>query len=154
MDCGWEDPTPIGYTISLIPFDLFASSLRSLEVADDCIPLSQIINIVLFLPLLEDLVLIGHDINDEPDCPPTFIPSSTPPALTGTLELFMPELIARVLVQILGLPSSPRFRELIFSWCYAPDLPRVAELVTKCSNTLEILDLTCDIDCMYASEPF
>jgi hypothetical protein len=153
VNCGRSYSTKTGHTISLIPLHKFASSLKSLHVTATPLPFSQIINVICFLPLLEDLILHGHDINDEPDGPLPVVPFSSPPALTGTLEIFALTRMTRALGQILDLPGGPHFRKLKLTWLHAPDLPLVAELVTACSDNLEYLNIMSDTGGALHSDP-
>ena len=145
-----------GCTIPCIPLVLFytlAASLKTLEVTYLLLPHTEIFDLVRSLPLLEDLILTGDGIvaeDDEPDEPPTVV-SSIPPALTGTLELFMYTSLGRALQQLLDLPGGLRFRKLDLSWCRPQDLHQVVETVAACSNTLEHLTIASKVGGMLAS---
>ena len=140
-------------TISFAPFHIFATSLRSLCVDSGTIPHSQTFDLIRSLPLLEDLTLRGDDIDREPRRLPTPVSSSTPPALTGTLELSMYEGMEKTIPEMLNLPGGLRFRELQLSWCGGIEFPSVAKLVAACSDTLERLDIECDIDSTFNPVP-
>ena len=135
--------------ISFIPFYNLAASLRSLCVASDALPRPQTFDLIRLLPLLEDLTLKGDDIDEEPRGPPAAVSSSTSPALTGALELSMYEGMERTLSEMLNLPGGLHFRELQLSWCGGIEFPSVAKLVAACSDTLERLDIECDLHCMF-----
>jgi hypothetical protein len=131
-------------SIPLVLFYTLAASLKTLDVAALLLPHAEIFDLVRSLPLLEDLILTRDGVvaeDDEPDEPPTVI-SSIPPALTGTLEIFMYASLGRTLHQLLDLPGGLRFRKLDLSWCHAQDLPQVTEAVVACSSTLEHLNIS------------
>ena len=44
--------------------------------------------------------------------------------------------------QLLDLPNGLHFQNLALSWCYEEDLSWVTELVIRCSDTLECLDVS------------
>ena len=126
-------------TISLVPFLKFSPSVKFLCVfASGSLPHTQIFHLIHFLPLLENLSLAGRKA-DEWDLPPP-IDFSTPPALTGTLQLTLAEGIETVARRLLDLPNGPHFRKLILSWRHEEDLRWMGELVVACSDALECLD--------------
>jgi len=125
---------------SLVPFYRFSPSVKSLYViASGSLPCTQIVHLVYSLPLLEDLSLTACE-SDEWDLSPT-INLSTPPPLTGTLQLCLAEGIGTVARQLLDLPNGPRFRKLILLWRRREDLQLTGELVVACSDVLECLDV-------------
>ena len=141
-------PDPDTGIVSLIPFRILATSLRSLCVYSGIIPHSQTFGLIRSLPLLEDLTLRGNDIDEESMRPSMTVPPSTSPAVTGSLKLFMYEGMENALREMLDLPGGLHFRELQLTWCGKSEFPWVAKLVATCSDTLECLDITCDIDSM------
>ena len=146
VSCEWANSATAKHTISLIPFHKFAPSLKHLNVSGPHIPAPQIVDIVRSLPLLEDLLLSGSDIDGQLDGLPAIAPPSTPLTLTGTLDILVSSRIARTLGRVLELPGGLHFQKIQLSLCYAQDIPLVTELVTACSDTLESLDITCKID--------
>lgn len=128
-----------------VPFDNLALSLKSLLVDSFLLPSSQIFDLIRSLLVLEDLTLMCHNVlcADESNRPPAV--TSASPKLTGTLGLFVSEGMAQGLRPLLDLPGGLHFRRLELMWCGKPDLPFVTELVTACSDTLEHLDIGCDI---------
>ena len=143
VDCTWV--TFDIACIILVPFHKLAPSLKSILVTSFLLPCSQIFDLIHSLLVLEDLTLICDDVLNPSGLnkPPTV--TSTPPALTGALELFVFDGLARILRPLLNLPGGLRFRRLELAWCSEPDLSLVMELMTACSNTLEWLDIGCEI---------
>ena len=119
------------------PFQKFSPTLRSLDVTSAFIRHSQIIDLIHYLPLLEDLTLVGYDREDDEPQP---INSSTPPPLTGTLWLCLLRGISRTVDRLLGLPNGIRFRKLWLHSRGPEDLLSVGKLVEACSDTLEHLE--------------
>lgn len=128
-----------------LPFHTLAPSLKSIIVVSLLLPSQQIFDLIRSLLALEDLTLICDNVlhanvlNRPPVVP------SVSPALTGTLDLFVFDGLARVLRPLLCLPGGLRFRRLELAWCGKPDLPWVTELMTACSDTLEYLDIGCEV---------
>ena len=131
-------------TTSLAPFHGFSPTLKSLRVDSVVLPSPQVLDLICSFPLLEDLSLLGHDKplddDNDPHGPRTAIPSTSPP-LTGSLELTMLLGMGRVVRQLLDLPNGVNFRKLLLWWFYKTDLPPMMELVAKCYDTLEYLDV-------------
>ena len=143
--------------ISLVPFRIFSSSLKSLRVTSLLFPHSQTFTLIRSLPLLEDLALIGYDVSvikgDEPDVPPISIPL-TSPKFTGTLALFVDNGVKNTAHRLLNLPDGLHFRGLNLSWRSEEDLLWVVKLVVACSDTLEYLHVTCELDSeIYSTSP-
>jgi hypothetical protein len=73
--------------------------------------------------------------------------------LTGTLVL--QERLKCITHQLLNLPNGLHFREIVWKTCVLEELERVTELVERCSDTLECIDVSCqmssesDIRCLY-----
>ena len=127
------------------PFPMFAPSLKSIFVTSVLLPSSQLFDLIRFLLVLEDLTVICDNVLnvDEPKGP--HAATSTSPPLTGTLHLIVFNDLARVVQPLLDLPGGLRFRSLELAWCSESDLPSVMDLVAACSDTLESLDIACDI---------
>ena len=113
------------------------------------IPFSQLDILIRCLPLLEDLVLDG----DEIFCCPSeweewmdIVYPSTPPALTGMLELHFPGGMTQTPHILRQLPGGIHFRTLNM-WChYGQGFHEAAELVVTCSETLEHLEIMREMD--------
>jgi len=129
--------------ISLAPFREF-SPLKSLHIGSILIPYPGLFDFILFFPLLEDLNLTGSgdpQLNDDgPHKTQTTIPSTSPP-LTGFLNFHLLGGAGGVARQLLGLPNGLHFRKLALSRDHKMDLWWITELVTKCSHTLESLEV-------------
>jgi len=142
LECGYLG-LDVGY--HLLPFRILAHSLKSLHVNSIVgTPHSQVFGLIRSLPLLEDLTLRGNDMtvnNQGSDGPPTVLPPSTSPALTGTLELSL-EFMEKSLRLLLNLPGGLHFRKLrLDSWRNDETFSLVGQLVAACSDTLECLDI-------------
>lgn len=127
-----------------VPFYTFAPSLKSLLITALLLPDSQILDFVRSLLVLEDLTLICDGVIDADASNRPTITSTSPP-LTGSLELFVSDGLAWILRPLVELPGGLRFRKLELAWCCELDLSLVMELVTACSDTLECLDIGCEI---------
>ena len=134
--------------ISLLPFHRLASSLKALYVSLLFLPHTKIFDLVRSLTLLEDLTLNGEDadIDGDESVERQTIVSSTPLALTGTLELFLYARVGRTLRRLVDLPGGVHFRKIDLSWCGVQDLPQVVEIVVACSDTLESIEIACKVD--------
>lgn len=47
--------------------------------------------------------------------------------------------------RLLDLPNGLRFRKLVFSWTHKADVPWIMELLIRCSDILECLDVMCHL---------
>ena len=129
--------------LSLVPFHKLSLSLKSLHVTSLFLPHSQVSHLARSLPLLEDLTLIGHDMSAVDG--PLDAVTSTPPALTGTLELFLHHGLVNTARRLLELPNGLHFRRFNLSWYAEEDLQWIMALVVACSKTLEYLDVSCEL---------
>ena len=136
------EPTSGVVNAPLIPLYKFSASLKSLHVVCSTISHSHILYLVRFLPLLEDLTLIGLDAPAvDWGRLPTTLPS-TLPAFTGTLEIVPLRGRVNVVRQLLDLPNGLHFRNLILTWCQENDSRWMDNLVAGCSGTLDYLDIS------------
>ena len=136
---------------SLVPFHNF-SPIKWLRMGSMTLPYPQIFTLIRSFPLLEHLSLIGHDTllgdNSDPNGPQTSVPLALP-ALTGSLSLVMIRGIENTAQRLLNLSGGLRFRKFMFSWILKGDLRWIMELVVRCSDTLEYLDIRCRPPCMF-----
>ena len=132
---------PEGFGISLSLFHIYSPTLKSLRVSSPSLPHSQIFNLVLSLPHLEDLTLFGNDATCEDKESHQPRPASPLPALTGTLEFSLFKGMGCATGHLLGIPNGLRFRKLKLSWNDTEDLQSINNLVSACSDTLEDLDV-------------
>ena len=130
---------------SLTPFYKLSPTLKSFRVAPIILPSPGLLDLILSFPHLEDLTLVGYDESgpndDDPHWPQTIIPP-TSPAFTGSLKLHVVEGVGNTVHQLLDLPNGLHFRKLVLLRFCAEDLRWMTELVSKCSHTLESLDIT------------
>ena len=139
--------------VSLAPFREFSPTLKSLRVGPIFLPYPGLLDFILSFPLLEDLGLTGYDDpqfnGNRPDEPQTVIPSTSPP-LTGSLEFHLLGGAGDVARQLLDLPNGLHFRKLALSQDHKTDLGWITGLVTRCSHTLEFLEITHTFRRMFA----
>lgn len=124
---------------SLAPFHKLSPTLKSLVVSAIFLPLSQLSELIRFLPHLEDLSLTGRDpLNEQHK---TVVSSPASPPLTGNLTLVVFGGIAKTVRHLLDLPNGVQFRTLRWCWCKEEDVRQMMKLVVACSKTLESLDV-------------
>ena len=123
-----------------------ALAIKSLRVDFMALPPSQIVDLVLSFPLLEDLTVFSDWTVvggvGGPDPLPSLVQPSNPPILTGSLDLFLGRGTKYITHPLLSLPSGIHFRELALTWCEEGDPLFTMALVEKCSHTLKTLDVT------------
>ena len=140
-------PDPNDLVISLLPFHGFSPVTKSLRVFFPALSSSQIFDLILSFPLLEDLVVIFHQTPADDDDGskaggiPTAARPSTHPMFTGFLELHMMGGMKPIARRLLSLPGSIHFRKLTLTWFCEEDLLMVKALVEECSHTLESLSV-------------
>ena len=123
---------------SLAPLHGLSPTLKSLHVHHgSSLRLSEIFGLVCSFPLLEDLTLISSNFNYEVD--EWNVPSASP-KLTGCLDLRPTRSILPVVHRLLELPSGLHFSK-ISMWYSREDVELMTELVSKCSDTLESLNI-------------
>ena len=127
----WADHKP-----RLVPFYGFSHTLRSLRLT---LTSFQVFDLVCSFPLLEDLALIA--LRFGPGLVEWIAPS-TSPKLTGSLELNTSDGIRHAICRLLDFPDGLHFAE-ITAVCFYGDSESMAELVSRCSGTLEYLNLDC-----------
>ena len=124
--------------VSLIPLHGLSPILRSLRLACTSLPDSEVFGLICSFPLLEDLALVSlgyRGVNVGWGTP------STSPKLTGSLELRMIEGIRSTANRLLELPSGLHFKTIKVSWLSGEDAMSTIDLVSRCSDTLESLDI-------------
>jgi len=138
--------------ISLAPFHKFSSTLKSLRLQFLLLPYPQIFNLVHSSPLLEDFALFGlsPSSSDGGDIPgqQAAIPLSSP-AFTGCLELHIRRGMGNPARRLLDMPGGLHFRKLALSWFQEDDLQWITEFMTRCTDTLECIDLDCNPPCAF-----
>ena len=131
--------------LNLAPFYNFSSTLKSLRLCPIAFPCPELFDLVCSSPLLEDLTITGRDESSGNGyCyePQTAVPPTSPP-LTGSLGLNIFGGMGNTARRLLDLPNGLHFRKLAFSWHCKEDLPWIMELIVRCSDTLECLDVMC-----------
>ena len=129
------------------PFHGFSPVVKFLSFNFISLPSSQIFNLILSFPLLEDLIVTARRVIENSDGLSAAIQPSNPPIFTGSLELFTKtgtELFAR---QLLSSPGGIHFRKLMLTWFCDGDLSLTMALMEECSSTLESLDIVCYQNC-------
>jgi hypothetical protein len=132
---------------SLVPFHGLSPVLKSLRVTVLAPLSSQIIDLVFSFPLLEDLAVAtcygtSTDYGDSPNKLLTTVQPSSPPAFTGSFELYVTGGMESVTRRLLSLPGGIHFRKLIWAWYHKKELSLMMALAERCSHTLESLDVT------------
>jgi len=131
--------------VSLASFRALSPILKSLHVHFVILPPSQVFDLILSFPLLEDLTVTACensvDGGDGFGRLLTAVQPSSLPKFTGSLELTNPA-IKPISRRLLSLPGGIHFRKLTLKWSKAEDLLLTMALVDGCSHTLESLDIT------------
>jgi len=125
-----------------LPFALFhglSHNLRSLKVHYIKFSCPDLFDFICSCPLLENLILTGEEMSE--DNGNDFHGLQTSPPLTGCLMLIVRGGMGSAPRHLLNLPNGLRFRELVFLLILEKDLLWIRELVLKCSDTLECLDV-------------
>jgi len=140
---------PVSSAVSLVPFHGLSPIIKSLRVEFIAFPSSQMFDLVLSFPLLEDLTVATHyksqaDIFDGRSTS-TVIQPQNPPTFTGSLGLFLRGGMGPIVHRLLSLPGGIHFWKLDLEWSYEGDTSSLVALVEGCTHTLESLDITCDL---------
>jgi len=136
-------------TTSLAPFHGFSPVIKSLLLHFIILPSSQLFDLILSFPLLEDLTMVNSydapiDTRNSPDGPSTVIQPPSTPVFTGTLCICGDwRGIKSIAHRLLSLPGGIHFRKLGLDWYKEEDILLTIGLVEECSHTLESLDITC-----------
>jgi hypothetical protein len=134
--------------IPLAPFHGFFPAIKSLCLVIPALPLSQVFNLILSFPLLEDLdvILVGESSDNGDDSEEDEMPTATqppsPPMFTGSLDLCLSEGMEPFFARrLLSLPGGIHFRKLTLTWLHEEDYLLTTALVEGCSHTLEFLEI-------------
>ena len=139
--------------ISLVPFHNFSPSIKSLHVCFVFLQCPQVFDLIRSFPVLEDLALSGYSLlGNNPHGPQTDVLSASP-VFTGSLELTMPGGMENATRRLLDRPDSLRFQKFVFSWFHEKDLQWMTELVARCFDTLECLNVKCYPSCAFDLVP-
>ncbi|KAF9780836.1 hypothetical protein BJ322DRAFT_1112234 [Thelephora terrestris] len=128
-----------GQSASLVPLLGFSPAIRSLRLTFVSLPNSEIFNLACSFPLLDDLALIcrAHRHRHVAWKGP-----STSPRFTGSLELCLMEGIYPTSLLLLDLPNGLHFTTISVLWLSDHDIGSTMNLVSRCSDTLESLEIT------------
>jgi hypothetical protein len=118
--------------VSFVPFHGFSPTLRSLSLRGIS---SEVSDLICSFPLLEDLALVSFSLSDTWNTP------STSPKLTGSLSLRSIRGIHSAARRLLDLPNGLHFVKLTVM-CHAGDVKPTTDLVSRCSDTLESLEVS------------
>ena len=145
---GQDEPTT-GWGAAFTQFRGFSPFIKSLCVHHVAFPPSQLSNLILSFPLLEDLSITDcyrMSIKDAGyfDWLSTAIQPSSLPMFTGSLDLFLRGGMRPIVHRWLSLPDGVHFRKLTLKWTCEEDILLMMALGERCSNTLESLDITND----------
>ena len=127
-----------GRNISFVPLRGLSPTLKTLcLIYDTAPPPSEIFGFVCSFPLLENLALVSLGNYNEVG---TWSIPLTSPKLTGCLVLRMPYGFRSAVHRLLELPGGLRFSKIMVS-CPDEDIELTADLISKCSDTLEFLEV-------------
>ena len=131
--------------VSLVSFHALSPVLKTLHVHLLILPPTQVFDLALSFPLLEDLTVTACesslDDGNGSGRPSTAVQPSSLPMFTGSLELTNAG-IKPISRRLLSLPGGVHFRKLALKWSKAEDPLLTMALVEGCSHTLESLDIT------------
>jgi len=130
----------------LVPFYGSSHTVRSLRLTYTSF---EVFDLVCSFPLLEDLALVslcpwsGASVRSAP---------STSPKLTGSLELSSIGGIRFAIRRLLDFPDGLHFTKITVS-CFSEDSESTADLVARCSGTLESLRIHSFVPGEFLSAP-
>ena len=129
----------------------FSPALRSLHLKFGTLPDWEIFGLICSFPLLEDLALISHhtwSLEEERSTP------STSPNLTGSLKLrFIGGRMQSTTNRLLDLPNGVHFTTIAVYWLKDEDIRSTTDLVSRCSETLQTLEVTSNLIGVFPSIP-
>ena len=131
------------YGCLLSPFQGLSSAIRSLRLEYPQARTSEILDFMCSFSLLEDFALLQGPGSDTDD----WTAPSTLPRLTGSLELGgMAWGTRNIMRRLLDLQDSLHFTKVALLWTDDTDFKLVMDLISRCSRTVEFLDLAEDFD--------
>jgi len=137
---GWGENWGNDNRVSLLPFHGISPAVRSLHLESTLAPPSEIFSLMCSFPLLEDFVLVAFGPEDEAD---EWTAPSTSPRFTGTLGLSgMVGGVGPTARRLLDLPNGLHFTKIVLACVDEADPKSATDLVSRCSDTLESLDVT------------
>ena len=125
----------------LAPFYGFSHTVRSLRLAFTSF---EVFDLICSFPLLEDLTFVSllEDLASVSLYASRWSAPSTSPRLTGSLDLSAIGGIRSAARRLSDFPGGLRFTKITLS-CLGDDLESTTHLVSRCSDTLESLDICC-----------
>ena len=143
-----QNPFAEGWEEACVLFRGFSPAIKSFRTDFPYLP-SQIFDLILSFPLLEDLDVVGcFHVSVEHDGRSNGLPTVTQPSslplFVGSLYLDMKGGMGPIVNWLLSLPNGIHFRKLTSKWFREGDTPLTVALMEKCSRTLESLDVTED----------
>jgi len=133
-------------TLSFVPFHGF-----SLRAGFAPLPASQIFNLILSFPLLEDLFVVtylGTNDGGGSDGLSTAVQPSNPPRFTGSLDLSIRGGMEPISRRLLSSPGGIHFQRLNLKLFHERDLFSTMVLLEECSHTLKSLGIAYKLTCM------
>ena len=118
-------------------------TVKSLCLKFSSVPPSETLNLVCSFPLLEDLtfILFGHETEADKWTTPL-----TSPKLSGSLTMSSAAWrIGSTVHRLVNLPNGLRFTKIVLVWVWDADPSLARDLVMRCSETLESLDVTAEL---------
>jgi hypothetical protein len=149
-----EINTPNKSATPLVPFHGLSPAIRSLRVSVFVLLPSQVFNLILSFPLLEDLAVNTYNETSADngdgsgrDEMPTAAWPLTPPVFTGSLNLGLAGGMKPFTRRLLSLVGGIHFRKLTVRWSHSEDSLATVALVERCSRTLKSLNIAYNILC-------
>jgi hypothetical protein len=123
-----------------VPFHaLSESSVKNLTMCFGTLPSSEALSFICSFPLLQDLTISAEN-TEAKDVDRVIVRHSTSPPLTGTLTLDRG--VERVTSILSHLPGGFHFRKIVYEpYNTQGELEKVADLVKRCSATLECIEI-------------
>ena len=122
-----------------VPLHGFFPALRSLYLSSSLLRGPEFFDFICSFPLLEDLILVARTYRHENTGWNT---PSTSPRLTGSLDLRRTNGSCLIANRLLDLPNGLHFTKIAISWFYESEVLSTVSLISRCSDTLESLDIT------------
>ena len=133
--------------VTLVSLHRFSPVLRSLRLTFVALPDSEIFDLICSFPLLEDLEFFPMGLGQRDG---QWTTPLTSPRLTGFLDLGLGmEGIQPITRRLLDLPNGLRFTTIVVSWLSIQDVISTTDLVSRCSDTVQSLEVTSYLSGMF-----
>ena len=113
----------------------FSPTVRSLHLVFDDLRVSDVIGLIQSFPLLRDLSLLRRWDRGRWNTP------MTSPEYTDSLRLRVGGGLECITSELLGPPNGFRFKNITVEWHKTDDVGLTTDLVSRCSGTLESLEI-------------